>query len=79
MQAIIDYGGLRPAIGRMEFELTDEAVGVSNIVAGRAVRIDAGPAVAHDFPASDIVYRRLRCSTAIPLMLISLSSRGVCQ
>lgn len=51
MQAIIDYGGSRPAIGRMEFELTDEAVGVSNIVAGRAVRIDAGPGqLLYDFP-----------------------------
>lgn len=53
MQAIVDYGGSRPAIGRMEFSLSDEAVGVSQIVAGRAVRIDAGPdLLAYNFPRS---------------------------
>lgn len=51
MQAIVDYGGSRPAVGRMEFTLTDEAVGVSQIVAGRAVRIDAGPdTLVYEFP-----------------------------
>lgn len=45
MQAIIDYGGPRPAVGRMQFELSDEAVGISGIVAGRSVRIDATPTV----------------------------------
>lgn len=53
MQAIVDYGGSRPAIGRMEFELSDEAVGISGVIAGRAVRIDAGPTVLmYDFPRS---------------------------
>lgn len=51
MQAIVDYGGPRPAIGRMEFTLSDEAVGVSQMVAGRAVRIDATPAsLLYEFP-----------------------------
>lgn len=51
MQAVVNYGGLRPAIGRMEFELGDEAVGASQIVAGRAVRIDAAPVLLqYDFP-----------------------------
>lgn len=51
MQTIIDYGGARPAIGRMQFELGDEEVGVSQIVAGRAVRIDAGPTLLqYEFP-----------------------------
>lgn len=51
MQVIVDYGGPRPAIGRMEFELSDEAVGVSGAIAGRAVRIDAGPnLLLYEFP-----------------------------
>lgn len=45
MQAIVEYGGPRPAVGRMEFELGDEAVGISGIIAGRSVRIDATPSV----------------------------------
>lgn len=53
MQAIVDYGGSRPAIGRMEFELTDEAVGISGVIAGRAVRMDAGPNILlYEFPRS---------------------------
>lgn len=51
MQAIVNYGGSRPAVGRMEFSLSDEAVGVSQAVAGRAVRIDAGPdSLSYEFP-----------------------------
>lgn len=53
MHAIVEYGGPRPAIGRMEFELTDEAVGISGIVAGRPVRMDASPTVlSYEFPRS---------------------------
>lgn len=51
MQAIVNYGAGRPAVGRMEFTLSDEAVGLSQVVAGRAVRIDAGPdSLSYEFP-----------------------------
>lgn len=51
MQAVVHYGGPRPAVGRMEFELSDEEAGISRVVAGRAVRIDAAPAaLVYEFP-----------------------------
>lgn len=51
MQTIIDYGGGRPAIGRMNFTLTDDSVGISQAVAGRAVRMDASPdSLSYEFP-----------------------------
>lgn len=53
MQAIVEYGGSRPAIGRMEFELSDEAVGIAGAIAGRPVRMDAGPTLLmYEFPRS---------------------------
>lgn len=51
MQAIVEYGGSRPAIGRMSFTLSDQEVGITHLIAGRAVRIDAGPDVLlYEFP-----------------------------
>lgn len=47
MEARINYGGHRPAVARTKFEISDAVAGVSSVVGGRALRVDATPAEIH--------------------------------
>lgn len=45
MEVRIDYGGHRPAVNRTTFEMGDDEAGISGMVAGRAMRVDATPSL----------------------------------
>lgn len=45
IEARINYGGHRPAVARTTFEIGDDTAGISGLVAGRAMRVDATPSL----------------------------------